>query len=81
MAHRGQPRFDGQRCVFLLLRLDPGGYVKRLHGRNGRHALIVAPSQEVRHGAAVGPPREQVADVGREEFEETERGMLPGGSN
>jgi hypothetical protein len=39
---------------------------------------VVAPGQKLRRGAAVGPPRVRVADVRREEFQETERGAFAG---
>ncbi len=67
----------GAACVARLL-LDPGGDVQRLHGRDRRHAMILAPGQEVGHGAAVGAARVRVADVGGEEFKEAERGALAG---
>jgi hypothetical protein len=43
------------------------------------HLIVIAPGHEFRHGAAVGPARVRVADVGGEAFQELERGPLAGG--
>ncbi len=78
VADRGQAQLDGRRRKFARLPLDPGRHMQRLHRRDRRHAMLVAPGQEVGHSAAVGPPRVRVADGGREEFQEAPRGLVAG---
>jgi hypothetical protein len=44
----------------------------RPDNRDGRmHLVVIAPGHEFRHGAAVGPARVRVADVGGEAFQES----------
>jgi hypothetical protein len=81
MAQRRELRLDGRGGAPLLLHLDLRGDVKRLHGFDRSHVVIVAPRQKLRHGAAVGAPRVQVANVRREEFEEAERSAIAGGGD
>jgi hypothetical protein len=77
MAHRidslgrqhRQAQLDGRRGVRARLLLGPRRDVKRLHGHDRRHQVIVAPHKKVRHGAAVDPARVRIADVRREEFQ------------
>ncbi len=73
VADRGQAQFDGRCREVTGLHFDPGRHMQRLHRRNRRHAVIVAPGQEVRHSAAVGSPRVRVADRRREEFQKAPR--------
>jgi hypothetical protein len=49
-------------------RLNPGGEVQRLDGSDRPRRC--AQGQKFTRGAGVGPALVQVADVGREEFEE-----------
>ena len=81
MAQRRQAQLGGRGRMLARLLLDPGRDVKRLHGGDRWHPLLVAPGQKLRHGAAVGPARVRVADVGREEFQEAKRGALAGGGD
>src|SRR5690349_1624359 len=50
----------------------------RLDGGDRRHAGNLAPGEEVAGGAATGPSRVQVADIGSEEFEEAHAGTIAG---
>jgi hypothetical protein len=61
--------------------LDPGRDVHRLHGRDRRHADIGAPGQKFLRRSIVRPACVRVADVGREEFEESHRRTLAGGGD
>ena len=67
----------GAACVWRLP-LDPGGDVQRLHRGDRGHAVVLAPRQEVGHGAGVGAPGVRVADGGGEELEEADAGPLAG---
>ena len=69
MAQRREAQLGGRCGVVARLLLDPGPDMKRLHGRDRRHQVVVTPCEEVRHGAAVGPARVRIADGRREEFE------------
>ena len=55
--------------------------MRRLHGRDRWHALVVAPGQKLRHGVALGPARVRVADVGCEEIQEAARRLVAGGGD
>jgi hypothetical protein len=74
MAQRGQALLDGRGRMFLLLHLDPGGDMQRLHRGDRLHTDALAPRDEVGSGAAVSASGVRVADVGREEFEKAELG-------
>ena len=81
VADRGQALLDGRRGELARLRLDPGRDVQRPHGGERRHAMALAPGEEVAHGAAVGPARVRVADRGGEELEETQPRSVASGGN
>ncbi len=55
--------------------------MQRLHGGDRRHAVLLAPGEELGDGAGVGPPRVRVADGGRKEFQEADAGVLAGGGD
>ena len=77
VADRGQALLDGRRGELARLRLDPGRDVQRPHGSERRHAMRLAPGEELGHGAAVGAAGVRVADRGGEELEEAQPARSP----
>ena len=61
----------------LLQRLDIGRHIER-PDRRQRQAAILAPGEESRARARIGPARVRVADVGGEEFDVAPGGRLAG---
>jgi len=70
VTQRREPPLDRWR-QFAHRGLDPGRGMDMLDGRNRRHACVRAPGQEFIRRTVIGAPGVRVADVGREEFEET----------
>ena len=81
VTQRGKPLFDARRRKLARRRLDPGGDMDRLDGRDRRHPGARAPGQKLLRSAGIGPARVRVADVGREEFKEAHRGARAGGGD
>ena len=79
MADRGEALFDRRRRSRAAELLDIGGDMQRLHVGDRRDAGRLAPGQEFPRGDRVGAPGVPVADLGREEFQESVRasGRLP----
>ena len=69
---------DGRRGGGVLL--DVGGYHDGVELVQ-LQPLVLAPCEELTQGLAVGAARVPVANVGREEFEEPESGLLTGADN
>ena len=81
VPQRREPLLDAWRGKLARGGLNPSGDVRRLDRGDRRQADARAPGQEFLRGAIVGPPSVRVPDVGREEFEEADRGALAGGGN
>ena len=70
MSLRSVPTIDSATwCRTPAAVLDVASDVHWLHGRDRRHAMMLAPGQELVHCLRVGPAGVAVADVGREEFD------------
>ncbi len=78
MANGGELLLNAGGRALARLQLDPGRHVERLHGRDRRHAGVLAPEKKARHGARIGAPCVGVADDGGEELEEAHTGPLAG---
>ena len=81
MADRGKPLLGGRRRSRAGQLLDVAGDVHRLHGRDRRHAVILAPGQKFAHRLRVGAAGVAVANVGGEEFDEALLRALAGGDD
>ena len=66
---RGELLLDSRGRCRVRPQLDPAGDMERLHGRDGRHAVNRAPSQDRHHGTRIGPARVRAADGLGEQFE------------
>ena len=55
--------------------------MQRRDVRERRHSGVGTPIEKLGHGAAVGSAGVRVADVGGEEFQEANAGMLAGGGD
>ena len=69
---------DGRRAIAATENLDIGGDVMRAHRRERRDVLGVEPGEERAHGDGVGGAGVGVADVGGEEIEKPQAGVLAG---
>src|SRR5690242_20277519 len=72
MPQRGETLFDSRCRSLLLLQLDPGSDMQRLHYHYRGHVVVLAPGEEVRHRTAVSPPRVRVPDPRGEEFQKSD---------
>ena len=77
-ADRREVLLDGRRAVAAAENLDVGGDVMRAHRRERRDVLGVEPGEERAHGDGVGGAGVRVADVGGEEIEKPQAGVLAG---
>jgi hypothetical protein len=81
MADRSEPLLGGRRRSRARQFLDIAGDVHGLHSHNRRHAVSLAPGQKLPHRLRVSAAGIAIADVGREEFEETKLRALAGGGD
>ena len=81
MTDRGEALLDGRRGSFAAKLLDVGRDVQRLHVGDRGDAGALAPGQKFPRRLGVGAARVLVADVGGEEFEEAQRGVVAGGGD
>jgi hypothetical protein len=81
VVDRGEALFDARRRHDAHLRLDPGRDMQRRNICERRHAGIGAPTEEFSDGAAVGAAGVRIADVGGEEFQKTDAGVVTGGGD
>jgi len=81
MAQRREPLLDRGRCKLTRPCLDPRRHMHGLNVDDRRHAGRSAPAQKFFRSSSIGSPCVRVADIGREELEETHRRALAGGGD